>query len=351
MKVTDIVFFGAGASASEGAPLQGELFKKYFSFYKHELNRLPTKKMSSRLTNFFEDFFGINIEDNNLTGASFPTFEEILGLLEFAINRGESLRNYSSTANKPQLQRIREDMIFLIAIILDKELRGEPKHHKILVDRLMNEGIINKTGFISLNYDILIDNSLVDIYENYDLDYGIDFTNFYKKNDWRRPRVHRAINLFKIHGSLNWLYCPTCISLTLTPKEKEVATLAFRAKKCYNCDTEMIPIIIPPTFFKVMSNYYLQELWHKTEKLLGRAKRIFFCGYSFPDADIHIKYLLKRVEINKGFTPEIYIINNHKEKSQYEKASEELRYKRFFRESNRVKYTDLSFEDFCKHGI
>jgi hypothetical protein len=62
MGVSDIIFLGAGASASEKAPLQGELFKKYFSSYKNDLNKHPTKKMSARLTKFFEEFFGINGE-------------------------------------------------------------------------------------------------------------------------------------------------------------------------------------------------------------------------------------------------------------------------------------------------
>jgi hypothetical protein len=60
----------------------------------------------------------------------------------------------------------------IIAIILDKKLRGEVKYHKKLVNRLKEEQKLSKTGFVSLNYDILIDNALVDPYPNYDLDYG-----------------------------------------------------------------------------------------------------------------------------------------------------------------------------------
>ena len=100
-----------------------------------------------------------------------------------------------------------------------------------------------------------------------------------------------------------------------------------------------------------MSNFYLQEIWRKAENALKQAKRIFFCGYSFPDADIHIKYLLKRVEINRGSTPEIFIINNHKGKSDDQRENEELRYKRFFKNSQKVHHTNQSFENFCEQGI
>jgi hypothetical protein len=350
MKIEDIVFLGAGASASEGAPLQGDLFREYFSS-QAEVDYRIDNKMDSRLVAFFKILFGIDIKHSNLNRVSFPTFEEILGMLELALNREESFKHYSLRPDNPQIQRIREDFIFLIAIILDKKLRGEVKYHSKLVNRLESEQKLSKTEFVSLNYDILIDNVLVDIHPDYDLDYGVKFTNFAKEGDWHMPRSEKAICLYKLHGSLNWLYCPTCLSLTLTPKEKKVATLVFGPQNCDVCDGEMIPIIIPPTFYKVMSNFYLQEIWHQTENALKQAKRIFFCGYSFPDTDIHIKYLLKRVEINRGFTPEIFIINNHEGKSDYQRESEELRYKRFFKDSQKVHYTDQSFENFCEQGI
>jgi hypothetical protein len=351
VKTKDIIFLGAGASASEGAPLQGDLFKEYFRFCQARNDYRVNNDMNNRLVEFFKTFFGIDINRKNLNSVSFPTFEEILGMLELALNRQESFKDYSLTADRPRIQQIREDLIFLIAIILDEKLRGEAKHHKKLVNRLKKEKKLSKTGFVSLNYDILIDNALVDLYPNYHLDYGVDFTNFEKLRDWERPKTKKAICLYKLHGSLNWLYCPACISLTLTPKEKGVAKLVFEPKKCDVCSSEMIPIIIPPTFFKVMSNFYLQEVWHKAENALKQAKRIFFCGYSFPDADIHIKYLLKRVEINKGSTPEIFIINNYQRKSDYQKESEKLRYKRFFKNRQKVHYTNQSFEDFCEQGV
>lgn len=112
----------------------------------------------------------------------------------------------------------------------------------------------------------------------------------------------------------------------------------------------MVPIVIPPTFFKVMSNYYLQLIWRKAENTLTRARRLIFCGYSFPDADIHIKYLLKRVELNKGHTPEIFVINNHPGKDVSQKAQEESRYRRFFSSKDKVHYLAKSFDEFCQNG-
>lgn len=351
-KIDNVIFFGAGASASEGAPLQGDLFKEYFLSQQTSKTSRINKEMHQRLVEFFETFFGIDIKHNNLDEVSFPTFEEILGVLELALNREESFSGYSLRPDKPQIQLIREDLIFLIAIILKEKLSTAVKFHRQLIERLKKEQTLFKTGFVSLNYDILVDNVLVDLYPTYHLDYEVEFTNFEKPGDWERPDPKKALHLYKLHGSLNWLYCPTCVSLTLTPKRKSVATLIFKPKNCHVCSSGMIPIIIPPTFFKVMSNFYLQEIWHKAENMLKEARKIFFCGYSFPDADIHIKYLLKRSEIHRGFTPTIFVCNNHKGKSDYQKDNEKLRYMRFFKNSRRkVNYTESSFEDFCKRGV
>lgn len=345
-KIDNVIFFGAGASASEGAPLQGDLFKEYFQTCK------TTKTMEARLIKFFKKFFGIDVKHNNLDEVSFPTLEEILGVLELSLNREESFKDYSLTPSKPLIQQIKEDLIFLIAIVLKKKLSKEAKYHRKLVDKLIEDNKLSSTAFVTSNYDILIDNALTKLYPNYDVDYGIEFTNYEKNNDWKRPRPQKAIYLYKLHGSLNWLYCLTCVSLTLTPKVKSVATLVFKPQKCDVCGSVMVPIVIPPTFFKVMSNFYLQEIWRKTENTLKQAKKFFFCGYSFPNADMHIKYLLKRVEINRGSTPEIFIFNKYKGKPSHEKMSEKLRYMRFFKDSQKkVNYTNHSFEDFCKRGV
>jgi NAD-dependent SIR2 family protein deacetylase len=344
MAMDEVIFLGAGASVADGAPTQNRLFKDYFGCGPY------TDAISTSLSQFFKDFFGIDTA-GNLNSTDFPTFEEVLGILELALNRNESFKNYPLMPKEPRIQKIREQIVFLIARILKKKLLSGRRVHDLLIARLTRETKLKTTSFISLNYDILIDNALTDIHHTIDLDYGVQFTNFTKSGDWHKPRPNRSTKLFKLHGSLNWLYCPTCISLAITPKEKSVSTIAENAKPCDTCQTDMIPIIIPPTFFKVMSNHFFQQIWREAEKVLMTTKRIVFCGYSFPDADVHIKYLLKRAEVNRGTTPDVYIFNNDSEKSHEIKQQEKERYERFFSEKPKVRYLDKSFEDFCNDGI
>ncbi|TET77633.1 hypothetical protein E3J38_09690 [candidate division TA06 bacterium] len=356
MEIDNVVFLGGGASASEGAPPQDKLFRDYFNFRGRCGNQDTTSPgMDDRIGHFFKSFFGIDVRRVDLDAVTFPTFEEALGMTELALDREESFKGFGMTPARPDLQRLREDLIFLIAIILKEKLSGESKHHIQLVDRLDRENRLLRTGFISLNYDILVDNALMEPHPRYYLDYGIEYTNydFLQSHPWywERPIPEKSVTLCKLHGSLNWLYCPTCITLTLTPKEKRVATLIDKPHPCDACGTDTVPIIIPPTFFKVMSNFYLQQVWRKAENLLHQAARIIFCGYSFPDADIHVKYLLKRVELNRSHPPEVFVVNECEEKSEYERKTEKLRFKRFFADPQRVHYMKASFQDFCQSDV
>jgi hypothetical protein len=147
--------------------------------------------------------------------------------------------------------------------------------------------------FVSTNYDILIDNAVTEQYKNdIDLYYGVEFRNLEWPNDWRRPRIEKRVQLIKPHGSLNWLFCPTCDELEITPKEKGVVTRLiseFADRKCSECRSVYSPLIVPPTFYKDLDNVFLSSIWNRTNVALRKVKHLVFCGYSFPDADILIK--------------------------------------------------------------
>ena len=153
--------------------------------------------------------------------------------------------------------------------------------------------------------------------------------------------------LFKPHGSLNWLFCPTCNELEITPKEKGVVTRLisdFRNAACPHCGSVYSPLIVPPSFYKDLNNVFLSSIWNRTDVALRQVKHIIFCGYSFPDADIHIKYLLKRAQTNRESVLKFTVVNNHAGKSSAEMNAEKERFLRFL--GCDVRYTNESFEDF-----
>jgi hypothetical protein len=343
MKTT--ILLGAGASAAEGAPLQASLFREYFKSIRDQIIQ---DEMDIELATYFELIFGIDCNSRNLDAIQFPTFEEALGIVDLAMLRNESLKdfhNINPASNSGRIGFIRQHLVLLLARVIDSKLQKSKDIHKRLVQNLKNNNLLSRTSFVSTNYDILIDNALVELYPDVSLDYGIEFTNFKQPGDWSRPSEN-AIQLLKIHGSLNWLFCPTCNTVTLTPKEKGVIRLFknIECSFCQPCETIYSPIIVPPTFYKDMSNVYLQVVWNKSEQILRESENIIFCGYSFPDADMHIKYLLKRVQTNRNIPCKFTVINNHEGKQQSLIDVEKDRFARFL---GQVDYTELSFEDFA----
>lgn len=344
MNKENAIFLGAGASAPEGAPLQAELFSEYF---RHRTEYPPDIRegIDSRLALFFEHLFGIDVDSRDLDAAAFPTFEEAMGMVELSINRLECFRGYGED---PWMQTVQvwQDLVFLIAIIMNEKLGAECRYHTELVSNLAEQGKLAVTSFVDLNYDTLMFNALLRLAPDFGPGFGVRFTN-----PSELPESEECIPLYKVHGSLNWLYCPTCISMTLTPVERGTARLVFEPARCGSCGTMIIPIINPPSFMRVLTNHYLETVWREAEETLLEAKRIFFCGYSFPEADIHIKYMLKRVEVNTANTPEIVVINNFEGKPQGLKDIEKSRYRRFFKDTGRVDYREQTFQEFARQGI
>ncbi|MDO9391652.1 MAG: SIR2 family protein [bacterium] len=341
------IFLGAGASAAEGAPLQNKVFYEYFNMLRRHGG--VHKIMEKELHTFFLKMFDINVIKSDLDKVVFPTFEEALGILDLAERKRETLKNFdleNIANNSNRIRFIRQYLILLMAKVLHDKLRSSNGLHKRLVDKLKKSGQLKNTVFISTNYDILIDNALTSLYPQFMIDYGVDFVNFNHDGDWKRP-TRNSVDLLKLHGSLNWLYCPTCNTLELTPKEKGVIRLLtdLSHSKCNYCGSVIVPIIIPPTFYKDMSNIFLSILWHKAELAMRDVEHIVFCGYSFPDADMHIKYLLKRVQTNCKHKIHITVINNHPGKQVSISNLEKERYSRFL--GKHVNYTNKSFEDFC----
>jgi hypothetical protein len=347
------IFLGAGASCSEGAPTQSSLFNDFFSESFEGYRGLPSghpslqkiKALKNSLIGFFQEFFGLD-PTNPSPDAQFPTFEEALGLIDLALARDEAFKHFEGNLTHQQwgatLRNIRTDFVFLIALILDKKLEHSKVKHRLLVKNLLNGCVLDRCAFLSFNYDILIDNALEEQHDRF-LDYGVDFENVC------RPEKQPFTFLFKLHGSLNWLYCSACRSCSITKYEKGVVEILLNPdeSRCEKCGSLRVPIIIPPTYFKVLSNIFVQLVWYRAEQVLKACRAWIFCGYSFPDADMHVKYLLKRVQVNSAF-PKVFIVNWHKDKEPRLAQEEENRFRRFLGTQSKVEYKKISFEQFAE---
>jgi NAD-dependent SIR2 family protein deacetylase len=343
------IFLGAGASAAEGAPVQSQLFKTYFS---NTRNIRKYQEMYQELSQFFRIVFSIDLS-KSVKNTTFPTFEEALGILDLLEMRRESLRGFEfgggpGQVNKAQLVRLYLTLAMSKAISDGLKKSGKPPWHQELVNNLRSQALLNDTIFVSTNYDLLIDGAL-----GFQIDYGVEFSGPHKfgSRETLSPTGPPPVKLLKLHGSLNWLYCPVCNNLN-SWESKAVLSLMSENKpitRCEFCQSVMSPVIVPPTFYKDMSRVFLSNIWNKTENALREVNHIIFCGYSFPDADMHIKYLLKRMQTNRNSKTDpmrLTLVNHHRKKTPAEAKAEAERYFRFFAK-NIVKDSRRSFEQFA----
>lgn len=338
------IFLGAGASAAEGAPIQSSLFGAYFG--SKNITRQPV--IYKELAKFFKAMFSIDLE-KPIAKIAFPTFEEALGILDLSELRRESFRGFDFAGaaphgNKVQLLRLYLTLVMAKAIA-DGLTRGQQTHHHRLVQNLKAQGIFADTVFVSTNYDLLIDDALA-----WEVDYGVEFAGMHKFGG-QGTVAPTAVRLLKIHGSLNWLYCPVCNNLN-SYESKVVLSLMYADKpvtKCGFCQAVMSHVIVPPTFYKDMSRVFLSSIWNKTENALRNVKQVIFCGYSLPDADMHVKYLLKRMQTNRADSESVrfILVNHHAKKDAKEADAEKQRYLRFFGEN--IIDTREPFEEFAKN--
>ena len=309
----DAVFvFGAGASIAEGAPLQIDLLRLVFDSSEEELTSSDAAKL---VQNFIHDNF--DLSNNN-----YPSLESVFGYLDYFLSKKESLGEKYPTA---RIREIREALILLI-------------HYVISIPRSSRQGVYRQfwetvsknnrnISIITMNYDMLLDEAFDFLYPDKALiDYCIELMNYHHYPDigafnwWDNPRELITvwnggdpvpIKLIKIHGSLNWKYCNCCNQVLLTPWDTKIdlSSMGFKGyiyPSCENPETiefelscpqdgnKFDTFIVPPSHIKDLTHPAINKLLDEAALEIRKSKKIIFVGYSFPEADVHIKALLKK---------------------------------------------------------
>ena len=97
-----------------------------------------------------------------------------------------------------------------------------------------------------------------------------------------------------------------------------------------------------------MTNVFVSTVWRSRKTL--RESDLLILWILFSDADIHIKYMIKRVQTSRKKAPlKFMVFNSYEGKREDSKRKEEERYKRFLGEG--VIFTDNSFEEFASDPV
>ena len=113
------------------------------------------------------------------------------------------------------------------------------------------------------------------------------------------PTSRTSFKLHKLHGSVNWYYSGASTYFGETIYSVPVAKwgdLDNRIERqAQEAASDKVPLIIPPTTEKV--GYFQHEtirlIWSKAGEALSSANHLYCVGYSLPETDLSIRFLLK----------------------------------------------------------
>jgi len=129
----------------------------------------------------------------------------------------------------------------------------------------------------------------------------------------------------KLHGSLNWVYCPNklCINhFNIFPTNSiELAMQLAIFPRCRVCGEPLEIAIVPPSMYKVYEEVpKINFIWSLAYQELRKASEIIIIGVSFADTDFYLRGLFKSAIIEginyiegKPKYPQVKIVDENKQ--------------------------------------
>lgn len=298
-----VTFLGAGATKSCQGPLTSEILPSML--HRESASGTASPDLSGRsalIQAFLSEQFHVTPESPK---EHYPGLPLLMSLIDTALDRRQS---FHPDWNVERMVDLREAIEFGIFDRLEEQLRRAPtNNHYELLNRLY--AMDGEPGVITTNYDLIMDTAVMFLAQNRIPDGG-GFPDYRCQisNDFYLNESQRFGTLLKLHGSLNWLYCRTCARLEIGASESarwlRVVTKMLGPSledfyspdgaACTICQTKLRPLLIAPSHLKNYRNPHIAQVWYAAEQVLRGAERIVFVGYSLPDDDVEVVYLLKR---------------------------------------------------------
>lgn len=301
-----VIFLGAGATKACQGPLTDEILP--------EIYKRAADSASGWSLNLLKDFLENQF---HVAAASpkdqYPGLPLLMSLIDTALDRRQSFGPWDAA----MVSQLREQVEFGVFDLLEERLEKSPtNNHWTLLNRLYPSNG-EEPCVISTNYDLIVDTALMFLSESRPLPVGapegrLPDYRCHIRTDFYQNEPARFGTLLKLHGSLNWLYCRTCLRLELgasaarlyikvltrllgqDPGTNLKAGFTPDGHPCPTCGTKLRPLLIAPTHRKDYRNPHLAQVWYEAERVLREATRVVFVGYSLPDDDVEVVYLLKR---------------------------------------------------------
>jgi hypothetical protein len=168
---------------------------------------------------------------------------------------------------------------------------------------------------LTLNYDTLLEMALSDIC----LPSGQLFDSLYLR-PFAFPAQQGALGigelqtlrLLKLHGSLHWTYSGSDQYFGEDIHDSDIPRWSIAASeyKPSPATDGRVPLVVPPTLNKTryFENEKIRWVWRQASAALCQARRLFCIGYSLPDGDLLMRFLIHDSKVCDRQIP-FYIVN------------------------------------------
>jgi len=237
----------------------------------------------------YEDFYNLLVQINNcLNGQSdFPTVRSYLK---------EKIKNYFCSEINCKQVNINIQIAEYIKKCVYEKLKSVPDGYQMLnclID-INNDDSVSCVDIFTLNHDLFLEK----LFESNGIDYNDEFNddeflvNGIKKWSFSSVKKRQTkVNLYKLHGSINWFWFEPIDS------EGRIPT-GFVGKRLYDCKNaqfkyEEYKAFLTGTTNKVMSYcaWFYSELQCIFNESLRNIDKLIVSGYGFGDSGINSKIM------------------------------------------------------------
>jgi len=326
-----VFVLGAGFSCRAGFPLQPQLLRRAVDLGVMDIPAgAPDSFLEDQATalEFLRRVFARG-GDRDLRevfeSGQGPTLEDVFTLLDQTIARRSFCGGYSWSRLSEVREALNRVVLFPIHAAHEAVSSNAAEPYRqfaaLLLEQRMAGGLASEVvSVVSLNWDCLLEDSIYWCIRRLggpqcvDVDYccyTTPLTPLCPHTPSLTQRASGLVNLkvMKLHGSANWLLCPNCNRLfTGLGAEEDEWRLYVTPRPCPVCSTlwlnredprgdqhpRLEPFFVTPTYVKVFDNPHIRMTWHNAYTTLAAADEVVFIGYSLPEADYHVRTLLRR---------------------------------------------------------
>jgi len=292
-----LFIFGAGSSVqftstdSKIKNIKSPINSNFFSTCLSLLRKVNYTSSFSELKNLFSymsNSRGIKYDDNFsfLEDLVFTDMEDVITDLDIKTSMFENENEYTYLTDI-----LKELIAYTFGKLLGPNI---PKKYTDLVKLFQPNDLI-----LIFNYDLILERAMDKNGSFNKKSYLIHPFKIQQKKTWIESNEPYDLELYKLHGSINWVKCIECDSILILDE------VIFRSNTfncnylnsiiCPRCNIKgtLKRLIIPPVQSKKYNEYPFRYLWRRAARKMNNISRIASLGYSLPNTDYYTRSLLR----------------------------------------------------------